>query len=296
MTTHTTPMDELTSKVLKSLENTTDPRFKFIMSTLVKKAHEFLREVDLTPQEWFAAIEFLTATGQICDDKRQEFILLSDTLGLSMMTVVLDQERKAGIKIKHPATEATVMGPYYWEGAPMLPNGSDIAPGVKGHPTLYRGTVYDTDGHPLSGALLDIWSGDGEGTYDMQIDGAGMAARARIKTDQDGKYWYWSICPYYYPIPMDGPVGTMIHKMQRDENRPGHIHMRVSADQHEEVVTHLFVANSPYIESDVVFGVRDGLVVDFKKLPAGTAPDGRPMERDYFVADYDYYLYPQQTK
>lgn len=296
--------NELTQAALQRLESAADPRFAQIMRSLITHLHAFLREVDLRPDEWMRAIEFLTATGKTCDDKRQEFILLSDTLGASMMVVMLDQFRAArearapgegGDLLATPATEATVQGPYYWAGAPEMPCGSDIAQGTPGEPTFYSGRVTDTDGQPISGALLDIWSGDGEGVYDMQVEGAGMAARARIRTDAEGRYWFWSIRPSYYPVPVDGPVGRMLDGIGCHPNRPGHIHMMVSAPSHLPVTTHLFVAGSPYIDSDVVFGVRPSLIVDFEQHPAGPAPDGRALDTPYWSAHYDFRLQPTAT-
>ncbi|CUS08558.1 unnamed protein product, partial [Tuber aestivum] len=225
------------------------------MATLITKLHEFIREADLTPEEWMAAIEFLTATGKTCTDKRQEFILLSDTLGASMQVA-------SGNLPATAATEATVQGPYYWAGAPDKALGSNIAEGVAGEPAYYAGQVTDTEGKPLAGALLDVWSGDGEGVYDMQVEGqTEMLARARFRTDAEGRYAFWSIRPSFYPIPMDGPVGKMIEGMGKHPNRPGHIHFMLSMPGYAGVTTHLFVANSPYLDSDVVFGVRDSLVV-----------------------------------
>lgn len=291
--------DELTRAALQRLDGAADPRFARIMQSLIEHLHAFIREVDLQPDEWMAGIEFLTAVGQACDDKRQEFILLSDTLGASMMVVMLDQLRAAARAGRNgealPATEtteATVQGPYYWDGAPELPLGADIAPGVRGEPAFYSGRVSDTRGEPLANALLDIWSGDGEGVYDMQVEGAGMAARARIRTDAEGRYWFWSIKPSYYPVPVDGPVGRMLDGMGRHPNRPGHIHMKVAAEGHAPVTTHLFVAGSPYIDSDAVFGVRPSLLVDFEAHAPGRAPDGRALERPYWSAHYDFHLQP----
>ena len=242
-------------------------------------------------------ILFLTAVGKACDDKRQEFILLSDTLGASMMVVILDQARAALAQGQRQratesteATHATVQGPYYWAGAPELPLGANIAEGVLGEPTFYSGRVQNTAGQPIAGALLDIWSGDGEGNYDMQIAGAGMAARARIRTDGEGRYWFWSIRPTFYPVPVDGPVGRMLDGMGRHPFRPGHIHMVVSAPGHAPVTTHLFVGGSPYLDSDAVFGVRPSLIVDYQSHPAGTAPDGRAMDAPYSSAHYDFVL------
>lgn len=293
--------NELTQAVLERLGSAQDPRFAQVMQSLITHLHAFIREVDLTPDEWMNSIGFLTAVGQTCTDKRQEFILLSDTLGASMMVVMLDQaraRRRAALGI-HAATEATevteatVQGPYYWAGAPDLPLGANIAEGVLGEPTFYSGRITDTAGQPLQGALLDIWSGDGEGNYDMQLEGSEMAARARIRTDDQGRYWYWSIRPTSYPVPVDGPVGRMLEGMGRHPNRPGHIHMMVSAPGYVPVTTHLFVANSPYIDSDAVFGVRPSLIVEYESHPAGTAPDGRTMEAPYWSAHYDFCLETQ---
>ena len=295
--------NELTQAGLQRLEGAADPRFAQIMRSLITHLHAFIREVDLRPDEWMRAIEFLTATGKICDEKRQEFILLSDTLGASMMVVMLDQFRAAreareagegesGDLSATPATEATVQGPYYWAGAPEMPCGSDIAKGTPGEPTFYSGRETDTRGQPIAGALLDIWSGDGEGVYDMQTEGAGMAARARIRTDDEGRYWFWSIRPSYYPVPVDGPVGRMLDGIGCHPNRPGHIHMMVSAASHLPETTHRFVAGTPYIDSDVVFGVRPSLIVDFEQHPAGQAPDGRALDTPYWSAHYDFRLQP----
>ena len=296
MTQNQTAVHTLTGEVLATLQGSTDERFKFLMSELVQHLHDYARKVDLKPEEWMAAIQFLTATGKMCDEKRQEFILLSDTLGVSMLVVALAQARagaSAGAHAATPATEATVQGPYYWEGAPDRDLGEDIAVGVPGEPAFYVGRVTDTEGRPIANALLDVWSGDGEGVYDMQMEGpAEMRVRGRFRTDAQGRYWFWSIRPSYYPIPMDGPVGSMIDRMGRDCNRPGHIHMIVSAAGHVPVTTHLFVADSPYLQTDVVFGVRDSLIVPFEQRQAGTADDGREMPRPYWTAHYDFRLAP----
>lgn len=286
---------QLTDAVLRSFAQCADPRLKTIMESLVRHLHGFIRDVDLTPDEWRAGIEFLTATGHKCDAKRQEFILLSDVLGASMLVVDLAQAR-AKAAGTDSATEATVEGPFYWEGAPLLPLGSNIAEGVTGEPCLYHGRVADTRGRPLAGALLDVWSGDGEGVYDMQLgEQGGMRARGRFRADDEGRYWFWSIRPTFYPVPVDGPVGQMFNACGRDENRPGHIHLKVSAPRHAGLTTHLFVAGSRYIDSDVVFGVRDSLVVDFKQHGAGTAIDGRKVDGPYWSAHYDFRLAPQNT-
>jgi len=287
--------DKLTEEVVAAFAKASDPRLREIMTSLVKHLHAFAREVDLTPDEWLAGMRFLTETGQISTERRPEFILLSDVLGLSMMVVSLAQARASGqTKGAIEATEATVEGPFFWPGAPDVALGGDIAEGVPGEPTLYSGRVTDLDGQPLAGALLDIWSGDGDGKYDVQLSSEPkMRARGRLRTDAQGRYWFWSIRPSYYPIPDDGPVGVMMRATDRGINRPGHIHMMVSAEGHVPVTTHIFVANSPYLGEDAVFGKRDSLVVDFEKHPAGKAVDGREMKVPYHSASYDFRLAPQ---
>lgn len=277
----------ITQAVLERMADCKDPRFRQVMTSLVTHLHDFVREVRLTEAEWFKAIEFLTAVGQTCTPKRQEFILLSDTLGISILVITLNHPAAGG------ALESTVLGPYYWEGAPDLPNGANLAIDVKGEPTFYSGRVLDADGRPLANALLDIWSGDGEGTYDMQMPGeTGMKARGRIRTDAQGRYWFRSIRPTYYPVPTDGPVGEMLRRMGRHPFRPGHIHMIVSAAGHLPVTTHLFVASSEYLDSDAVFGVKESLIAQFDRHAPGVAPDGTRMDVPYCTCRYDFVLQP----
>ena len=281
----------ITDAVIARMAECQDPRFEQVMTSLIRHLHAFARDVDLKGDEWFKAIEFLTACGKACDDKRQEFILLSDTLGLSMLVVALEHARALkGRSGATPPTDATVQGPFYWEGAPELPRGSDIAEGVAGEPALYTGRVTDLEGKPLEGALLDVWSGDGEGVYDMQREDGGMRARARIRTDAEGRYWFWSIRPTYYPVPDDGPVGVMLRKMGRHPNRPGHIHMKVSAPGHKEVTTHLFVKGSPYLDSDAVFGVKDSLIVPFTRTDDTAKAKQLGLANPFFTAEHEFVL------
>jgi len=284
---------KLTDDVVAAFAETPDPRRREIMTALVRHVHAFAREVDLTHEEWLAGIRFLTRTGQISTDKRPEFILLSDTLGLSMMVVSLAQARASAAGGATEATEATVEGPFYWPGAPDLALGADIGEGVPGEPTFYMGRVTDTNGQPLAGALLDVWSGDGEGKYDVQLAPEPvMKARGRFRTDTEGRYFFWSILPAYYPIPDDGPVGDMMRATNRSIYRPGHMHMQVSAHGHVMLTTHIFVAGSPYIDNDAVFGKRDSLVVDFDQHAPGKAVDGRVMAVPYHSASFDFRLAP----
>ena len=277
----------ITQAVIGRLAASEDPRFARIMTSLVTHLHDFVREVSLTESEWFTAIQFLTDVGKACTDKRQEFILLSDTLGVSVLVITLNHPAHDG------SVESTVQGPFYWEGAPELPRGSNLAQGVKGEPAFYSGRVLSTDGTPLANALLDIWSGDGEGNYDMQIPGeTGMKGRGRIRTDAEGRYWFQSIRPTFYPVPTDGPVGQMLRKMARHPYRPGHVHLIVSAPGHLSATTHLFVAGSRYLDSDAVFGMKESLVAEFRRHPPGPGPDGEQLDTPFYTVTYDFRLRP----
>ena len=284
----------VTQAVIDSLRDCADPRFKAVMTAFIEHLHAFVREVDLTEDEWAAAMQFLMETGKGSTAQRNEFVLLSDTLGVSMLVVSLAQARKsATLKGATAATEATVEGPFYWRGAPDVPLGANLAEGVPGEPALYCGRVTDVEGRPLAGALLDVWSGDGDGKYDVQLSAEPtMKARGRFRTDAEGRYWFWSIHPEYYPVPDDGTVGEMLRATNRSINRPGHIHMMVSADGHVPLTTHIFVAGSKFLDEDVVFGKRDSLVVDFDKHPPGKAVDGRELKVPYHSASFDFRLAP----
>jgi hydroxyquinol 1,2-dioxygenase len=277
----------ITQAVIDRLAQSDDPRFKRVMTSLITHLHDFVRDVQLTESEWIGAIQFLTDVGKTCTDKRQEFILLSDTLGVSVLVITINHPAD------HGSAESTVLGPFYWEGAPDLPRGSDLAVGVKGEPTFYSGKVLSADGKPLPNALLDIWSGNGDGYYDMQLaEETGMKARGRIRTDAEGRYWFRSIRPTFYPVPTDGPVGQMLRKMGRHPYRPGHIHMIVSADGHRPVTTHLFVAGSEYLDTDAVFGMKESLVAQFARHPPGAAPGGERVDVPFYTVNYDFKLRP----
>jgi hydroxyquinol 1,2-dioxygenase len=267
------------------LAEAADPRFKQIMTSLIRQVHDFVRDVKLIEEEWFAGIQFLTATGQKCDEKRQEFILLSDTLGVSMLVDMLNHHKTTG------ATESTVLGPFYVPGASELPNGANLAEGLPGDPTLFSGRVLTTDGKPLSGALVDVWHADAEGFYDVQRPQLkGMQLRGKFHTDAQGRFWFWTVRPTEYPVPTDGPVGQMLLKMGRHAYRPAHIHTIVSAPGYEPVTTHVFAAGDRYLNSDAVFGVKNSLIVDFVQNAPGTAPDGKKLDRPYFTVQYDFGL------
>ena len=276
---------ELTDRVLSKIAGASDPRFRDVMVSLVKHLHGFIREVALTQAEWRTAIDFLTDTGRKCDDKRQEFILLSDTLGVSMLVDAVNHRDHRG------ATESTVLGPFYVEGAPPMPDGANIAEGESGVPTFVSGCVTDVDGKPIAGALLDVWQTDAEGFYDVQRTEKGdMRLRGKFRTDADGGYRFRTVKPVSYPIPTDGPVGRMLDKLGRHPYRPAHLHMIVSEPSHAPVATHVFVAGDPYIDSDAVFGVKPSLIVDFVEQPAGTARDGVVLDVPYCDIRFDFVL------
>ncbi len=276
----------ITEAVLERVRNASDPRARQISEALVRHLHDFIREVEPSFEEWRQAIGFLTDVGKMCNETRQEFILLSDTLGASMLVDAINHRLPAG------ATETTVLGPFYVENAPAEPLGTDISRGAPGTPMLVQGTVKGPDGEPIAGAVVDTWHSDEEGYYDVQHydEGGGVSMRARFLTDEAGGFRFWSIVPSFYPIPDDGPVGRMLAAQGRHPYRPAHVHFMIGADGCETLVTHVFVAGDRYIDSDVVFGVKESLIRELDRRPAGTAPDGRRVDRDYAVLAYDFVL------
>jgi hydroxyquinol 1,2-dioxygenase len=275
----------LVTAVLDKLEGAKDPRFKQIMTSLIKHLHAFVRETELTEAEWFRGIQFLTATGKKCDDKRQEYILLSDTLGVSMLVDAINHRKPGG------ATETTVLGPFYVSGAKDMPMWADIAGDAPGEPAYVFGRVFDVGGKPIAGATIDVWQTDGEGFYDVQRPGGNETyARGKFTTAADGRYGFRTVKPVSYPVPTDGPVGKMLLGMGRHPYRPAHVHAIVSAPGYEKVATHLFVKGDAYLDSDAVFGVKRSLVVDFKPHPAGPTPDGGKSAAPFCTAEYDFRL------
>jgi len=257
----------ITNAVIERLRDCTDPRLKDVLSSLVRHLHDFVRETRLTEAEWMQGIEFLTAAGHITDDKRQEFILLSDTLGVSMLTVAMNHSKPAG------ATEATVFGPFHVANAPAFENGDDIAAGAPGEPLFVDCTVCTVDGAPLPGATIDVWQSDADGFYDVQHTHLeGHRARGTFRSDAAGRFWFKSILPVAYPIPTDGPVGAMLVATGRHPWRPAHVHFMIKADGCETLITHVFRDGDPYLNSDVVFGVRSSLIATFDEHAAGTGP------------------------
>lgn len=262
--------ERLTANVTASFKDTQDPRLKHVMESLVTHLHAFVRDVRLTEAEWNTAIEFLTAVGHITDDRRQEFILLSDVLGVSMQTINVNN---AAYK---DATEATVFGPFFVDDAPEIPNGGDIAGGANGQPCWVEGTVRDTDGAPVAGARLEVWEADEDGFYDVQYADSRVAGRAHLFADAEGRYSFWGLTPTPYPIPHDGPVGRMLTATGRSPMRASHLHFMVSAPGLRTLVTHIFVSGEDGLWKDTVFGVKESLIKDFEEQPAGSpTPDGR---------------------
>jgi hydroxyquinol 1,2-dioxygenase len=275
----------LTDAVLARMDGCEDERFRTIMTSLVRHLHDFVREVELTEAEWLEGIRFLTATGQKCDDKRQEFILLSDTLGVSMLVDAINHRQPAG------ATETTVFGPFFVEGAPDVAPWADIRGGARGLPCFVSGTVRDVDGRAVEDAVIDVWQSDGEeGFYDVQKPGAEPYCRAKVHTDASGRFGFLTVQPVSYPVPTDGPVGAMLLKMGRHPFRPAHVHTMIQRAGFAPLTTHLFVAGDEYLGSDAVFGVKDSLIVDFVRHPPGKAPDGSTMNEPFSTASYDFVL------
>jgi hydroxyquinol 1,2-dioxygenase len=276
----------ITDAVLGRLQETPSPRLKEVSEALVRHLHAFIREVEPSFEEWQAGIGFLTEVGQMCSGTRQEFILLSDTLGASMLVDAINHRLPKG------ATETTVLGPFYVQDAPVMELGADISGPMKGTPMYVEGSVRSVDGRPLAGAIVDTWHSDSDGYYDVQhLDEiGGLALRGRFRTDAEGRFRFWSIVPSFYPIPYDGPVGRMLGAQKRHPYRPAHVHFMIEAPGHQKLVTHVFIDGDPYLDSDVVFGVKDSLIYRLEERGAGTAPDGRPMERDYTILRYDFVL------
>lgn len=287
--------DTITLAVLSAMDQCSNPRLRTIMTSLVQHLHSFAREVKLTEAEWFAAIKFLTDVGHITDDARQEFILLSDVLGLSTLVTAQNNVKPEG------CTEATVFGPFFIEDAPEYPLGADISNGARGEPCFVSGRVTSIDGTPLADVAMDVWQSDEDGYYDVQRPPTAPGetthrARAKLRTDSEGRYHFKSILAQPYPIPHDGPVGAMLDALGRHPWRPAHLHYMLSAPGHERLITHVFRDQDRYLDSDAVFGVRSTLISDWVHHEAGVAPDGTTIDRPYHTLHYDFVLNPAKAK
>lgn len=279
--------EHITQNVLDSIANTANPRLKQIMTSLISHLHACIREVDLTQEEWNLGIQFLTRTGQMCDDKRQEFILLSDITGISMLVDAINH------RLPSEATTSTIFGPFYREGAQELPIGASISQNERGEPVVVSGRVLSTDGTPIAGALLDIWETDENGLYEQQDpDQPDMNLRGKFHTDQQGHYSFVGIKPVSYAIPADGPVGNLLRALGRHPFRPAHIHLLISATGFAPLTTHLFVKGDRYLASDAVFGTKDSLIVDFVRHESQAEADSYHVKAPFYTVEFDFILQP----
>ena len=276
--------DNITDLAVERWATAKDPRLAEILTSLVRHLHGFAREVRLTEAEWMAAIQWLNRTGQISDEKRQEFILASDVLGLSMLVVQMNH------RLDPDATPNTVLGPFHIDGSPPLPFGADMSDGVAGTPLFVHGTVRDLSGAPVGGALLDVWQADGDGMYEAQLEVDDARLRAKYSSREDGSYCVRTVAPLGYAIPMDGPVGELVGATQISHFRPAHVHFLIDVPGYEPLITHLFQEGAEYLDSDVVFGTKEELVVAFEQREAGPTPDGGAIDGPWLSAEYDFVL------
>ena len=277
--------EALTDAVLASFDGAPSERFREIARALVSHLHAFIADAAITEEEWFQGIGFLTRTGHITDDKRQEFILLSDVLGVSMLVIGQNNRKPVG------ATEATVFGPFFVAGSPAYELGEDIANGASGAPCFVQGRILGADGAPVAGARIEIWQADDEGLYDLQrSDLDAPQGRGHLFSAPDGAFWFWTVRPEAYPIPSDGPVGDLLMAAGRGPMRPAHIHFRVEARGYETLTTHVFADGDEFLDSDAVFGVKTSLIAPFVDHAPGVAPDGRLVAEPFATMEYDLVL------
>jgi hydroxyquinol 1,2-dioxygenase len=279
--------DNLTDVALARWKDIPDPRLRQVMQSLIKHLHGFVRDIEPTQAEWAAAIDWLTRTGKLCSQKRQEFILTSDVLGVSMLVDAINHRRPS------EATPSTVEGPFHIPDAPAVANGGNMAEGAPGIPCFVTGTVRGLDGEPVAGAVLDLWQTDGEGLYEDQRDVNGPWMRGLYRTQPDGSYVIRTVAPIAYTIPMDGTVGELMNRTNISHMRPAHIHFAIAAPGYHGCVTHLFQKGDEFIETDVVYGVKEPLIVEFVKKPPGKAPTGETMATPFYDVRYDFVLQKQ---
>ncbi|SPA30245.1 intradiol ring-cleavage dioxygenase [Cupriavidus taiwanensis] len=278
--------ETITQAVLARNIDMKDRRLREIMTSLIQHLHAFARETRLTEAEWAAGIRFLTEVGQTCSPTRQEFILLSDTLGLSTLVTAQNHRKPQG------CTEATVFGPFYVDDAPEYELGADVGNGMAGQPCFVSGQVRGISGEAIPGAKLEVWQADSEGFYDVQLAQGHVQGRGTLVADATGHFHFKSIVAESYPIPHDGPVGRMLDAMGRHPWRPAHLHFMVSAPGYETLVTHVFREGGEYLDSDAVFGVRSSLIADWVEHAAGTTPDGDQSATPFYTLDFDFVLNP----
>lgn len=256
--------DQLTEVVRASFAAAPSERLRIVIDALVRHLHELITETELSEDEWLAGIRFLTEAGQISDDRRQELVLLSDVLGASMLVIGLNHRASRG------STESTVFGPFFVENAPLVENGADLANGAPGEACIVQGSVRSTGGKPVAGARIDVWQSDAAGMYDVQYDDLTEArARGHLLSDDDGRFWFTTVRPTAYPIPIDGPVGRLLKATRRSPMRPAHIHFRIQAAGYRTLTTHVFDGADAFLDSDAVFGVKDSLVAAFTRTEGG---------------------------
>jgi catechol 1,2-dioxygenase len=274
--------------VISRMDKCEDARLKEVMSVIIRHLHAAVKEIEPTQEEWMAAIQFLTKTGHMCDDWRQEFILLSDTLGVSMLVDAINSRRPTG------ASENTVLGPFHVEGAPDLPMGANICLDGKGDPMLVHGRILDVNGAPLEGATVDVWQANDEGFYDVQQKGIqpDFNLRGKFTTGPDGRYWFKAVKPKFYPIPDDGPVGQLLKRLERHPYRPAHFHYIITRDGFDPLTTHIFDPDDPYIHSDAVFGVKESLMARFEPVNDTARQAENGFEGLYYDVEHDFVLAP----
>jgi hydroxyquinol 1,2-dioxygenase len=272
--------------VTRHMSDCSDPRLRQVMEVIVRKLHEAVREIEPTEQEWFEAIKFLTATGQTCNDWRQEYILLSDVLGVSMLVDAINHRKPMG------ASESTVLGPFHVANAPQLEMGANISLDGKGEPMFVHGRITDTEGNPIEGVTVDVWQANDDGYYDVQQKGIQPEFNLRgvFKTGTDGRYWFRGAKPRYYPVPDDGPVGQLLTRLGRHPYRPAHLHYILSADGFEKLTTHIFDPADPYIDSDAVFGVKESLLAEFRRVDDPDRMAELDFSRPFYDVEHDFVL------
>jgi catechol 1,2-dioxygenase len=268
-----------------------DARLREVMEVIIRKLHEAVREIEPTEAEWMAAIQFLTETGHMCTEWRQEFILLSDVLGVSMLVDAINNRKPGG------ASESTVLGPFYVEGAPELPMGADICRDAKGESMVVRGRILDTAGNPVAGARIDVWQANDEGFYDLQQKGIqpDFNLRGVFRTGAEGRYWFRGVKPKFYPIPDDGPVGKLLRRLGRHPYRPAHLHFIIAAPGYKMLTTHIFDPDDPYIHTDAVFGVKESLLAEFRRVEDSERASELGFGGPFWDVEFDFVLEPATT-
>ncbi len=266
--------------------NCNDERLAEVLESLVKHLHAFIKDVEPTVEEWMTGIKFLTETGQMCNEWRQEYILLSDVLAVSMLVDAINHRKPTG------ATESTVLGPFYLEDTPDYENGANICLDGKGEPLVVSGRVSDQNGQIIEGAMIEVWQANAEGFYDVQQPDLQPACnlRGRFRSDSDGRYWFRSIKPRHYPIPDDGPAGRLLGLMGRHPYRPAHIHAIISADGYDSVTTHLYFPDCPYINSDTVFGVKESRIIAFDLIEDERQAEKMGVEAPFWFMQADFVI------